>query len=214
VIRQVLVYVEGPADSAAYEALLRPLIDAKVENGVAVSFHPAWPGHNKESILRDLPRRAADILTGRGDIAVVAMPDLHPRDCVAPHGTPEELRAELAGRFCAELARRGIDDQRIAERFHVHCAKHDLEALVLACPESLARELGCSAVERTWTEATEDQDFGSPPKRIVERLFTRHGRTYRAPAHAPRILAGASYQELAERCPQCFGPFVALLEGL
>lgn len=44
--------------------------------------------------------------------------------------------------------------------------------------------------------------------------YRLHGQKYVDTVDAPLILSRVSYQVVAERCPQCFQPFVVFLEGL
>lgn len=106
------------------------------------------------------------------------------------------------------------DDARIQERFKVFCFKHDLEALLLAAQHELAHRLGAKSIAVTWRVPVEDQDQDQPPKRIVESLFAERGKRYRDTVDAPIILGACQYQEIADRCPQCFRPFVEFLTGL
>ncbi|HKH43197.1 MAG TPA: DUF4276 family protein [Thermoanaerobaculia bacterium] len=155
------------------------------------------------------------MLRNRPDDLVVALPDLYPKNHGFPHSTPEELAEGIFQQFRAVLARKGLHDGgRLENRFRVFCFKHDLEALLLAAFEPLRARLGAPGLRRTWPLPVEDVDHGRPPKRVVEELFREHGKSYRETVDAPLILGGASYQTLAEECPQCFQPFVRFLESL
>jgi len=57
---RVITYVEGRSDKQALEALLRPLIEQKAHEGVAIQFYEAPPGDKKVSVLRTVPRRPHD----------------------------------------------------------------------------------------------------------------------------------------------------------
>jgi hypothetical protein len=153
-------------------------------------------------------------LRNESDAVVIALPDLYPRNVGLQHETPEELRQRLGAELDRILARKNVNDDRLRQRFWVHCFKHDLEALILAATEPLSARLGLDALVPTWVVPTEDQNFNHPPKRVVEELFAAHGEKYQDTLDAPLILGDASYQTLAERCSQCFLPFVAALESL
>lgn len=214
---KVIIYVEGPSDQLSMEALFRSLIAKKLEEGKAITFSPAPTGNKKKMLLTKVPANAVDILRGNAEAQVVALPDLYPPNVGFEHRTFDELQAGIYACFEQELKRRKIDDVRLKERFHVFCYKHDLEALLLASEAALLRELRLDRFtreDRVWTVPVEDQNHDNPPKRVVEALFTRHGRTYHDTDVAPRILGAMSYQVVAERCPQRFQPFVEFLEGL
>lgn len=211
----VHVYVEGPSDKAAMEALLAPLLDRLRHQGVAVNFYDAPSGDRKKAVLLKIPERAVSILRNRPEDRVIALPDLYPKNHGFPHSTPKELVDGVVERFRAILARKGLQDgERLESRFQVFCFKHDLEALVLAAFEPLKARLGVPDLRRTWRLPVEDVDHGKPPKRVVEELFRENGQSYRETVDAPLILRGASYSELAAECPQCFQPFVQFLESL
>jgi hypothetical protein len=89
-----------------------------------------------------------------------------------------------------------------------------MEALILAAKDELGALLGVDEFQREWTIPVEDQNHDEPPKLVVNELFSEVGRKYRETKHAPEILGAATYADIAERCPQCFKPFVDFLENL
>ena len=211
---EVIIYVEGPSDRAAMEALLDPLIQERPE-GLAISFSIAPPGDAKKYILLEVPRKAVNIILNKPHSIVVTMPDLYPRNKGFKHETFDELKAGILRNFNNALRRKGAaDDPRIRDRFRVFCFKYDLEALVLASQEALRKQLGIDRLKVTWRTPVEDQDHDNPPRQIVERLFKEHGQTYKTREHAPLILGASDYRDIAEKCPQCFRPFVEFLSSL
>jgi hypothetical protein len=211
---KVLVYVEGESDRLALADLLAPLIAVKAQQGISIEFHSSAQGDAKKTIVLTMPERAVDILRNDPHAMVALLPDLYPRNKGFPHETPDALYRGMVERFEAALHRRGVDAGLLRPRFHAFCLKHDLEALLLAAEESMASMLGTTCLARTWRVPVEDQNQDVPPKRVVRDLFQRHGRSYRETLDAAEILAAADYRLIAERCPQCFAPFVAFLEGL
>jgi hypothetical protein len=179
---------------------------------VDIQFYETPNGDRKTAVLKKVPKKAVNTLCNLPDSVVVALPDLYPRNKGFPHETVDELVEGVTENFRRAL--RAGDDPRLAGRFRVFCFKHDLEALLLASEEGLRLRLGASSLEPQWRIPVEDQDHDCPPKRIVEELFRKHGKRYTATLDAPLILGASNYQDLAARCPQCFGPFVAFLAGL
>ena len=108
----------------------------------------------------------------------------------------------------------GGDDDRLKDRFRVFCFKYDLEVLILASEEALKTRLGIDHLEVTWQIPVEDQDHDQPPKKIVETLFKEYGIRYKGTADAPLILGQSNYLDIADKCPQCFKPFVDFLTSL
>lgn len=208
---RVIVYVEGPSDQLAMQELLRALLDRLQASGVMVRFLPT---NGKAKLITQTPVKAANIILNDPDAVVIALPDLHPANLGGDHTSAAELASLLRAAFSTVLAKHAVDDQRMQDRFRVHCFKHDLEALVLAARVPLASRLGKPPVKCSWTIPVEDQDMDLPPKRIVERLFEERSDRYKDTIDAPLILGAARYSEVAAACPQCFKPFVDYLESL
>lgn len=209
---KILVYVEGPSDRAGLEALLRPLVAAGREQGAGLRF---LPQHGKTALLDGVPSRAAEHLAANPDDWVIALPDLYPmRDyngTANAHGSRRDLDRLLRHRFeeRADRIRLAAEPRR---HFLVHCLKHDLETLLLACPDELRRRLGTDhALEKGWRQPVEEQNDEQPPKKTVERLFRRYRPKpgYVDIADAPWILERADLSAVERACPQCFAPFVA-----
>jgi hypothetical protein len=211
----VTVYVEGKSDCLALEALLGGLLGAKRDQGTCIQFFPTPPeGDRKKVLLTKMPLRALSILRNQPDSVVVLLPDLYPPNKGFPHATKEELLQGVANKFKEEAERKGLSDlPNLSSRFQVFCFKHDMEVLLLAARESLATYLDCSAFAPDWDSTVEDQDHGNPPSRVVARWFAQCGRRYDKTMDARAVLSGADYRVIAERCPQCFKPFVAFLES-
>ena len=93
---KVIVYVEGPSDKLALEALLEPLIRRAAQNGCLLSFVPQ---NGKRPLLTKAPRKAVNILRNDRSAFVIVLPDLYPQGMVYPHSSLSELRqaAERSG---------------------------------------------------------------------------------------------------------------------
>ncbi len=217
---KVNIYVEGTSDKFAMEALLGTLIEEKLQQGISINFFPVKGkdndkgGHAKKDLLTKIPTKAINIIRNNPDTIVIIMPDLYPQNIDFHHETIEELENGILNNFNLALKSKGIDDNRLRERFRVFCFKHDLEALILAAKSELSSVLGVDSLPITWTRPVEDQNHNEPPKKIVEQLFIKYGKKYKGRADAPIILGNARYQDIAELCPQAFKPFVEFLENL
>jgi hypothetical protein len=214
-LSRLLVYVEGPSDRAAMEALLSPLLGELRQRGVLVNFFTEESGDRKKALLLKVPDKAVNILRSQPRALVAVMPDLYPKNRGFPHETFADLEAGIRQNFRSAMQRKKINNPGDLERrFHVFCFKHDLEALILASYESLKSRLSAPGLPRTWSLPVENVNHDRPPKRIVEELFASHGQRYRDTVDAPLILGASSYHRVAEDCPQCFKPFVELLASL
>jgi len=201
---EVFVYVEGSSDQLGMRELLAGVIELAGQNGKRVDFY-ALDG--KEPLLKKGPIRAVNILKNRPNSYVFLVPDLYPKNKPFPHTTYAELKDAVHRKFSEELQRKGCDN-RLTDRFFVHCFKYDLEALILASEEALLARLEKTRFTRSWTQPVENQNHDNPPKRIVERLFSDSGKKYKDTADVPWILKRSSYQDLIEKCPQNFKAFV------
>jgi len=212
----VIVYVEGASDKKAMEVLLDNLIEEKREQGIAIHFVEAPPGDKKQVMLSKIPIKAANILLNNPDAIVIAMPDLYPKNKCFKHETVAEMSAGIKGNFTEALRAKGQRGREYLylDRFKVFCFKHDLEALILASLDALRRYLNDIQISEDWIVPVEDQDHDNPPKRIVEALFRQHDRKYHDVLDAPSILRLSSARDIANKCPQCFGPFLDFLENL
>jgi hypothetical protein len=201
---EIFVYVEGPSDQLGMRELFAGVIELVKQKGRTVDFYPL---NGKEALLNKGPVRAINILRNRPNSYVFIVPDLYPGNKPFPHTTYDDLKHQLRRRFAAELERKGCDS-RLADRFFVHCFKYDLEALILASEAALLARVKRDRFSQTWRRPVENQDHHNPPKRIVEALFRDSDMKYKDTADVPWILKRSSYQDLAERCPQNFKPFV------
>lgn len=216
---RVIIYVEGPSDKNAMEALLEKLIEKKSEEGVSINFFAIKGPNNdrggdaKKDLLLKAPRKAVDTLKDPNSI-VILLPDLYPKNKEFPHETFQQLEAGIMKNFSQVLREKRIQDERLKERFKVFCFKYEMEALILAAESGLRRKLGVTSLAVTWTIPVEDQNHDRPPSKIVEQLFRDSGKKYDKRVDPQLILRDTSYQEIAEKCPQCFKPFVEFIEGI
>lgn len=220
---RVIIYVEGPSDKNAMEALLVNLIDQKIEEGVSIEFFQIKGSNNdrggdaKKDLLLKVPIRAVDILYRTPNSIVIVLPDLYPRNKGFTHETFQQLKAGIMENFSQALQKKGIQDERLKERFKVFCFKYEMEALILAAESALLGKLGklkFTSRDVTWTIPVEDQNHDRPPSEIVEQLFRDSGKGYNKKVDPQLILRKTSYQEIAEKCNQCFKPFVEFIEGI
>ncbi|MBN1606964.1 MAG: DUF4276 family protein [Polyangiaceae bacterium] len=207
---RVLVYVEGTSDRAALEALLEPVLQQAHGRRVAVNFLPL---RSKDRVLEEAPKKAALDLLERPQDWHFAVPDLHPmgrfRHGPLRHDCGEAL-CELMRRQFAEHAQAVHLETALHDRFRAHCLRHDLEALLLACPGALQKRLATKeALSKSYNQTVEEQDDDRPPKRVVEELFRKHlKRRYVETDDAPWILRHGDLATVEAACPLGFGAFV------
>jgi hypothetical protein len=213
---KVLVYVEGPSDRDALRALLRSVLAEGQRRRVGIQFLPLG---DKAKILDTSAGKAARHLAEHPEDWVVALPDLYPM--AHYDGTPNQHKSHadlerlLTERFAREARRHRVAMEAQAH-FRVHCLKHDLEVLLLACPDPLRQRLGTDHALGQWRSPVEDQNDQQPPKRIVEALFKKYRPKpgYVETVDAPWILERASLEAVVAKCPQRIAPFVAELQRI
>jgi len=213
---KVLVYVEGPSDRDGLGAVLRPVIDAGRAKGVGITFHPQG---SKDTLLDDVPRKAAGHLAEHPADWVIVAPDLYPMARYSgarnAHACFEDLDRLLQSRFESRAAKLGLSVD-VRRRFRVHCLKHDLEALLLAATDQLRQRLKTDdLLKNAWRKPVEDQNDDRPPKRVVEDLFRKYRKKpdYIDTVDAPWILQRATLAAVERTCSQRFAPFVADLRA-
>ena len=133
-MREVFVYVEGPSDQLGMRELFADIMDLAAEKGRKVDFYPL---DGKEPLLQKGPLKAINILRNRPDSYVFLVPDLYPPNKPFPHTSYAELKNELGNRFAAEARRKGCD-QRLTNRFFVHCFKSILQTLLVTMNQQVA----------------------------------------------------------------------------
>ncbi len=212
---KVVIYVESDSDKRAMEALLAPLIAEKAQQGISIQFFRAKAGDAKKFLLLTIPVTSVNIILNDPNTIVVVIPDLYPKNKGFTHETFAELKMGMLNKFDETVRNRGLgDDLRLRERFQVFCFKYELEILILAAEEELKKFLEVNSLKITWQRPVEEQNHDLPPKQVVQRIFDSCGRPYKETVDAANILENASYQEIADRYPQCFRPFVEFLSGL
>jgi hypothetical protein len=183
---------------------------------VGVQFIPLG---DKAKILNTSAGKAARHLAEHPEDWVVALPDLYPmaqyNDTPNEHRSFADLERLLTEHFVGEARRHRVTAQA-QEHFRVHCLKHDLEVLLLACPDPLRQRLGTDHALGHWRSPIEDQNDQQPPKRIVEALFKKYRPKpgYVETVDAPWILERASLEAVVAKCPQRIAPFVAELQRI
>lgn len=191
---KVWVFVEGPADRIALDALWTGWCVRLRQVGWGIRVIPL---DDKTRYLRKIGHRAAEKLANNSQNLVVGLPDLYPNAGYDPtpykHANLVELKA-LQRRFVLD-ALVGVfklsDPAAIAalERFFPSAFKHDLEVLLLAAVDQLRVVLATSDALGHWRHPVEDQNQMKPPKNVVEELFrTKRGRQYRDTVHSKAVL--------------------------
>ncbi|PZC52365.1 MULTISPECIES: DUF4276 family protein [unclassified Mesotoga] len=164
-MNQLMVYVEGESDRLALTTLMKPLIEKKNSEGIAIEFASVGQSdnmsNNKRALLVKYPRKAYQIMRNNRESAVVLLPDLYPYNVGVPHTSYLQLRNGVMNAFAAMLSE---SENELKSRFEVFCFKHDLEVLLLAAFDQLQECLGMN-IRKTWSREVEEQDDNNPPKK-------------------------------------------------
>lgn len=193
----VWVFVEGPGDRIALEALWKNWRASLRNAGHGIHVIPLA---NKSQLFRKLGHRAAEKLCGDPQDVAIGLPDLYPN---APYKGTEYEHQDV--RELKDVQRRLVrsalvnvygvnqsDTDAFLSRFLPSAFRHDLEVLLLAAKEELRNHLRTrDRLQGLWCNPVEDQNQDRPPKRVVEGLFkTRSAkrRAYRDTKDAGAVL--------------------------
>jgi hypothetical protein len=210
-INLILVYVEGESDAIVLRQLLSGRSERAAGNGIKLAIVPAG---GKKPLFGKYISKAAKILCNNPATAVIFVPDLYPPNVGGEHRTRPELQDLLNRLLHEEVARKNPGQaEMICKRFKPHCFQYDMEVLLLAAEAGLFSYLKIEP-DRCWNPTVEEQDHDVNPKKIVQQLFQRCGRTYRETADGPAILKDVPVEVLADKCPVSFAPFLSCLDGL
>jgi hypothetical protein len=172
-MNQLIVYVEGESDKLALTTLLKPLIDKKNLEGIAIEFASVGQSgnmsNNKRALLVKYPKKAYWIIKNNRESAVALLPDLYPYNVGVPHANYSQLREFVLKSFGSLLS---AHEEDFMSRFEVFCFKHDLEVLLLAAFEQLQEHLGIT-IHETWKREVEEQDDNNPPKKSSRVSFEK-----------------------------------------
>lgn len=197
---RIWIYVEGPSDRSALEALFGNWKKNLGErsSGIGLSIISLT---GKSRFLKAIgPRVAANLFHTADDIAV-GLPDLHPTYPSGQHAhrnlaSLQELQRKLVKDSLVQhfkIKRNDLDSTM--ERFQGSALKHDLEMLLLASKAQLRKILNTSDRLGNWTNPVENQNNDRPPKLVVKELFrtkSQGRKNYRETIHAPQILRPVS----------------------
>lgn len=197
---KIWIFVEGPSDRLALEALWQTWHRKLRQEGhgiKVISFK------NKSEFLRKVGARVAEKLCGNKEDIAVGLPDLYPNrdfeNTSWKHDDLTQLQAiqkrEVSAALESIYGVPKLQIEKSLERFYASALKHDLEMLLLAAQDKLRRHLGTSEHLGSWRKPVEDQDQNQPPKHIVEQLFRTKSvgkRSYRQTKDAHAILSKVS----------------------
>lgn len=191
---KVWVYVEGPSDRFALEALWEVWRQKLQEAGWGIHLIPL---DGKSRFFRKIGAHAAEKLVADPCDLVVGLPDYYPNRPYA--GTPFQHvnvsdLLDLQQKLVRDsLVNKGLNAAVPLQRFYPSALKHDLEMLLLAASDQLRAHLGTSDRLGNWINPVEDQNQGHPPKRVIEQLYMqKKGRAYLEIKDAAAVLRKVS----------------------
>lgn len=190
------IYVEGPGDVLALEALWRKWLEDLRKCGHGISIHPLV---DKSRLLRKIGYLAAEKLVNNDNDVVVGLPDLYPNNVYnttpEKHDNYSELQTVQQTKVAKALheiygfpkAKQGP----YLDRFFPGAFKHDSEVLLLAAKDELRATLQTTEKLGEWRVPVEDQNQSNPPKYVVQNLFRtklKPGRKYQETTHPAAVL--------------------------
>lgn len=186
-----VVFVEGYTERKALPEFLRRWLDSQLAQrvGVKIVRFDGWQDYVKE-----IAKKVALNLSGKAGADVIAgigLLDLH-----GPTFYPNGVK--LTDRYV--WAKQHIETVVNHPRFHQHLAVHDVEAWLLAEPESLPPAVrsalpgGCTQPEKV--------DFDEPPAYLLDRLYREKlGRRYKKVTDGAELFAALPPDVARAKCP-------------
>lgn len=192
---KVWVYVEGPSDCNALNALWVRWRENLKNAGWGIQIKPIGNSgkSNKSKFFDKIGWRAIEKLEADSRNLVVGLPDFYPNQPYAngpnKHDTWQEL-CDVQSRIVRRVLKQEGFDESFMERFYPSALKHDLEMLLLAAREQLRSHLETrDQLVNRWRYPVEEQNQNQPPKRVVEELYLKYKkRAYRDTTDAPAVL--------------------------
>ncbi|MBN1774488.1 MAG: DUF4276 family protein [Deltaproteobacteria bacterium] len=180
--RRIVVIAEGDTERAARNHL-KEFLDARAGSLPRVRLHVAkLDGGLAERRVRDLADRH---LREEGTLGVVALSDLYPRY-----------------RDAADAKRVIASWMPIDPRCHVHVAKHDFEAWLLADWRAVLRQAGVEG-RQPWGAKPEEIDVDRPPAHRLRELFAHGGRSsYKKTVDGKKLFEALDLEAAAGQCPE------------
>ena len=190
---KVFVFVEGPADRGALDALWE---DWRARLRGQRHGIKAIPLGSKSKFFKHIGPRAAEKIVNNDRDMVVGLPDLYPsapyETMVYRHDSLRDLQrvqsALVRDSLCSVYGVRADRTDTLMTRFFPTAFRYDMEMLLLAAEGRLHDYLGVQRQRPVWPNP-EDVNQQRPPKHVVQDLFRRGGgRAYRDTVHAPAVL--------------------------
>ncbi len=187
---KIWIYVEGPSDCSALNALWTRWKENLKKDGWGIKVLPL---DNKTKFFRKIGAHAVEKLRADSRDLVVGLPDYYPNqeyvNTAYRHDTLIEL-LDVQKKLVNNVLEQKRLDKNYMERFHPSALKHDLEMLLLSAHKQLCDHLGENHQPDNWIRPVEEQNQNKPPKRIVEEFYrTDKGRRYRDTTDAKAVLS-------------------------
>ena len=193
----VWIFVEGQSDELALRALFQHWIVNLGNRGSSIRFIRLG---GKNEFLKRIGDRGAEKLAGDRSDFVVTLPDLYPITGFTNHRDFDSLcrfqTDQIRESLLATQRVRKDELESFLGRLRSSAFKYELEMLLLAASDALRAVLQTSqGLGQSFITPVEEQNLGSPPKKIVRDLFrlkSRRRREYRETTDAKDVLERVS----------------------
>ncbi len=119
--------VEGESDKLALTTLLKPLVDKKNSEGIAIESASVGQSgkhvEQQEGAFGQVSEKSILDPKEQQESAVVLLPDLYPYNVGVPHANYSQLRGSVLNSFGSLPS---VHEEDFKSRFEVFCFKHDL----------------------------------------------------------------------------------------
>ena len=199
---KIPVYCEGKTERGL-KSLLAPLDGEFRRKGFAISTHPL----DGNRVLQPKMGTYVKNEIRDGAPAVFGLVDLHN----AHEHFGQDIRTALGGRDWlsmpvsarVEWLRTHIPrihvDPEYKDKFHIHVAVHDIEALILADTDAIRKKLKCDTLKES--PNPENIDDMNPPHIKLNELFHKHlKRSYNKGTDGVSLLASLDFDTVYNKC--------------
>lgn len=161
-----ILFVEGYTENKALPQFLKKWLDPKLPNpiGIKTVRFEGW-----SELVKDAPLKAKMHLDGPDKSEIIAVISL--LDLYGPTFYPNKLK-ESKERY--DWAKKDIEDKVGQPKFFQFFAVHEVESWLLSEPKIFPIEV--KRAISTQVKYPEKVNFNEPPVKLLERLYSLHGK--------------------------------------
>jgi len=219
---RVLVLVEGPTERAIIDNVFAPSLGLRgVFLYARVVGKPGHKGGNNFAIVR---KELGNLIKQEPGSIVTMLFDYYGLDYSWPgvlesKGKSPDIALAIMKTSLADAITKDMNDDFIHTRFIPYVQFFEIESLLFAGPEEMAKVFDSPNLETTFTQIVTDcggcetinDCYDTAPSNRIKRYFPQYRKGRSVNAHASRIAQHIGVERMRERCPN-FNDWFASLE--